>query len=177
MENLKKDGFALRAGFSLIELLIVITIIGILAVAFLPSITEGPSRARDTQRIADMSDIALALELYYQDTGSFPSQAGVLNPTDTATSADELASYFDNNTVPTDPQGSRPSFNAPSTPGYYYYTSCNSYQGYVIVANPENNKTTENYYDTLPAPCTPLGWGDPTITGATNYYVLHKIGQ
>lgn len=175
MENLKKDGFALRAGFSLIELLIVITIIGILAVAFLPSITEGPSRARDTQRIADMSDIALALELYYQDTGSFPSTPGVLDPTSATTSADELASYFDNNTVPTDPQESRPSFTGDA--GFYYYTSCNSHQGYVIVANPENDKTTENYYDTLATICTPSTWGAPTIGITENYYVLHKVGQ
>lgn len=163
----------MKKAFSLIELLIVITIIGILAVAFLPSITSGPSRARDTQRIADMSDIALALELYYQDTGSFPSQTGSLNPTVATTAADELASYFDNNTVPTDPQGG--TTNIAGTAGFYYYKPCQTNQGYVIVANPENAKTTDNYFahtveNTL---CTAALLTAPTTT-EPNYYILYK---
>lgn len=178
MENLKKDGFALRAGFSLIELLIVITIIGILAVAFLPSITEGPSRARDTQRIADMSDIALALELYYQDTGTFPLPAGRLDATVSGSAATAIQSYFDNNTVPDDPQTGRPTFNDTTTSGFYYYSSCDSGQGYTLVANPENNKTTTNYYTastiTTSTICTPTGWTAPTDTSTAAYYVLHK---
>lgn len=173
MKKVGKWSFARRAGFSLIELLIVITIIGILAVAFLPSITTGPSRARDTQRIADVSDIALALELYYQDTGTFPSQTGLLNPADITSAADELASYFDNNTVPTDPQESRPSFTGDD--GFYYYKPCQSNQGYVIVANPENAKTADNYFahtdeGTL---CTPNPLTPPTTT-EPNYYILYK---
>ena len=47
----------LKRGFTLIELLIVISIIGILAVAFLPSLMGAPSKARDTQRLADVQKL------------------------------------------------------------------------------------------------------------------------
>ena len=68
--------FQHRKGFTLIELLIVITIIGILAVALVPRISQGPARARDVQRKADISNITSALELYYADFGTYPDTLG-----------------------------------------------------------------------------------------------------
>ncbi|MDP4007841.1 MAG: prepilin-type N-terminal cleavage/methylation domain-containing protein [Candidatus Peregrinibacteria bacterium] len=169
----KFTSFTRRRAFSLIELLIVITIIGILAVAFLPSITSGPSRARDTQRIADMSDIALALELYYQDTGSFPLVTGAIH--DASEPGLSLKTYFDNNTIPLDPSGR--TYGTTTTLGRYYYKSCQSNQGYVIVANPENAKTTTNYFDhsTESTLCSANSLTGPTTTSAdTNFYILYK---
>lgn len=49
--------FSNKKGFTLIELLIVIAIIGILAVAFLPSLLNAPAKGRDAQRLATVQKI------------------------------------------------------------------------------------------------------------------------
>ena len=61
-------------GFTLIELLIVIAIIGILAVAFLPSLLSAPAKGRDTQRVADIQRIQKVLVNYNLESGDgYPS--------------------------------------------------------------------------------------------------------
>lgn len=51
-----------RKGFTLIELLIVIAIIGVLAVAFLPTLLGAPAKARDAQRVSSLQSIQSFLE-------------------------------------------------------------------------------------------------------------------
>ncbi len=51
----------MKKGFTLIEILIVITIIGILAVALVPTLLDSPTQARDAQRIATLEAIQEAL--------------------------------------------------------------------------------------------------------------------
>jgi len=58
--------------FTLIELLIVIVIIGILAVALIPRLVGMQGKARNVQRIADLKAIQSALELYQSEKGSYP---------------------------------------------------------------------------------------------------------
>jgi len=71
-------GFVMRkiqnrvAGFTLIELLIVIAVISILAVAFLPSLLNIPSKARDTERREVMNKIGNMLLLDYSEEGVIP---------------------------------------------------------------------------------------------------------
>lgn len=97
---------AFRRGFTLIELMIVIVILGILMGTILPRLTGAQSRARDTARKADLNNIALALEVYASDFGGYPeaSALGCLAPKADAAAADaayeELGEYMKGGAVP-----------------------------------------------------------------------------
>jgi len=61
-------------GFSLIELLVVISIIGLLSTMAMVAMSGSKKLARDTKRIAQIGLLQTALELYQEDyNGSFPA--------------------------------------------------------------------------------------------------------
>ncbi len=60
-----------KRGFTLIELLVVIAIIGILSGVVLASLAAARERARNSQRISDLRQIALALELDNDAAGTY----------------------------------------------------------------------------------------------------------
>lgn len=60
-------------GFTLVELLIVVIVIGILAAITVVAYQGMQIRARNAQRVQDVKVIAKAIELYYIDNGTFPN--------------------------------------------------------------------------------------------------------
>lgn len=64
-------------GFTLIELLVVIAIIGILASVVLASLNSARVRARNAGYISQIKEYQKALELAYNDHGSYPGTIGV----------------------------------------------------------------------------------------------------
>lgn len=65
--------FKNKIGFTLIELLIVIAIIGILSTATAVSLNQAKAKARDARRLADITQIKKALEVYYYTVGEYPN--------------------------------------------------------------------------------------------------------
>lgn len=63
-------------GFTLIELMIVIAIIGLVATLGVGSYQTSLKRARDAQRKTDLQQIRSALEIYRADMGVYPSTGG-----------------------------------------------------------------------------------------------------
>lgn len=62
-----------QKGFTIVELLIVIVVIGILAALVLNTFAGAQARARDTERKTDIDAVAKQLEVYHADHGAYPA--------------------------------------------------------------------------------------------------------
>lgn len=63
---------ARKSGFTIVELLIVIVVIGILAAIVIVAFNGVQSNARDSSRIATLNQLQKAIELYYAKEGRYP---------------------------------------------------------------------------------------------------------
>jgi len=68
-------------GFSLIELLIVVAIIGIIAAIAVPQLMNAMDRGRQRRSMADMRNIATANGTMRVDTGAYAANLAALSPT------------------------------------------------------------------------------------------------
>lgn len=62
-------------GFTIIELLVVISIIGLLSAIASFALANARAQARDNRRIQDLQQIKTALELYFKDNKKYPKPA------------------------------------------------------------------------------------------------------
>lgn len=68
--------FLKKQGFTLVELIIVVAVISVLAVAALMMLTKWLSASRDSRRISDVATIKKALEIDYTTLGKYPNPDG-----------------------------------------------------------------------------------------------------
>ena len=66
---------ARQQGFTLIEIMVVVVIMGILAALVVPRVLDRPDQARRVAASQDISGLMQALKLYRLDNGSYPSTA------------------------------------------------------------------------------------------------------
>ncbi len=155
-------------GFTLIELLVVIAIIGLLSSIVLTSLSTARTKGRDARRIASFKQIQNALELYYQDNGTYPQMMAYITTTYesqwTTAFKSALSPYLAE--LPTD-----------YTPNGFLYSSTDSGQKYGLAVGleiPGSIMTTDgghfsSYFELGPSPnaCHVAGkdwWASPSIT-------------
>lgn len=63
----------IKKGFTLVELLVVVSLIGVLATLVLANLNAARERGRDAVRKSDLRNIQTALRLYYNDIGRYPA--------------------------------------------------------------------------------------------------------
>lgn len=146
-----------RTGFTLVELLVVISIIAILSTIGMAVFTGIQAKARDERRRADLRGIVAALEIYRNQNGRYPD---VINTNSNINGRggwgdsdldmvymQGMSSFFINGSLPIDPIN-----NATYHYSYFRYTpsftdyGCSSRYYYVIgISKFENSPKDSNW--------------------------------
>src|SRR3989344_2545293 len=130
------------AGFTLIELMVTIIIMGFLITGGFAAFTSSQMKSRDGRRKADLRQLAVALETYYSDKGSYPlgdADGNLMGCADDAVEKCTWGVEFSNTatnpatiymiTLPKDPTSTQ----------YYYYISLDSGKSYRLYSRLENS--------------------------------------
>ncbi|HOJ51300.1 MAG TPA: type II secretion system major pseudopilin GspG [Syntrophales bacterium] len=118
-----------QKGFTLIELMVVIVILGILAGLIIPRIMGRPDEARRAKARIQMEGIETALKLYRLDNGFYPStEQGLRALIEPPTIPPEprrwrSGGYLEGGRVPKDPWGNEYVYKCPGAHGEFDLSS------------------------------------------------------
>ena len=110
-----------EAGFSLLELMVVVVILSVLALVIVPRVIDRPDQARMVRARSDIGSIASAVKFYRLDNFRYPTTeqglAALVNPPTTAPLAPNWAEggYIDQ--LPKDPWGQLYNYLSPGVHG------------------------------------------------------------
>lgn len=120
MKNLRRN-----KGFTLIEMLIVIVIIGLLLSLVAPNLMDGADKAKRQVASAQLKNIETALETFYLDVGQYPeSLSELMQSTKTGWSGPYMKKA-----VPNDPWGKPFVYRSPGDDGKPYYLASYAQDG------------------------------------------------
>jgi general secretion pathway protein G len=134
-----RKNFSRNVGFTLIELLVVIAIVGALTGLVATNFANSQQKARDARRKNDLDQIQKALELFYNDHGTYPRESAnrIAGCGPASTAACPWGSPFidQNGTVYIDtiPAERMSGFT------YYYNVDTSNYLRYQLFAHLEND--------------------------------------
>ena len=144
MQKLRYD----NRGFTLIELMVVIIILGVLAMYVAPKIMGRPGEARQVKARLDIQNLETALKLYKLDTGMYPTtdqglQALVEKPeTGNVPKKWKDGGYLEKSRVPKDPWGNEFIYLSPGLKGDFDIIS---YGADGVPGGEEENKDINNW--------------------------------
>lgn len=110
----------MRPGFTLIELMVVLVILGLLATFIGPKIMSAPDKARVTKAVNDIKALESALNMYKLENGNYPTtdqglQALVEKPElEPIPNNWSPGGYLSTTTVPKDPWGNDYIYRSPT---------------------------------------------------------------
>ena len=118
-----------QRGFTLIELMVVIVILGVLAGLIIPRIMERPEEARRMKARVQIESIETALKMYKLDNGPYPSTEQGLQALVEAPTVGQLprawreGGYLEKGKVPEDPWGNEYVYLSPGVHGDFDLSS------------------------------------------------------
>jgi type II secretion system protein G len=154
-----------KKGFTLIELMIVIVIMGILISLGLTSFTSSNRKNRDNRRKGNLRSITTAMESFYNDKGKYPSgnaSGDILG----CSTGDNQSCVWDASW--TDSKGTTYMAKLPKDPSatqrYFYSGGNNTFQIYARLENlPDSNIPHDINGNALSYPNTSCSSGGPLL--------------
>ena len=168
-------------GFTLIEILVVISIVSVLATVIFSSFDDAREVSRDKERKTSLKALGLALELYKSQYGVYPaagcSATGWTGPGPQAGSATTCPEYVTGlipdfmSTLPTDPNQ-----ESESSKGFMYRVSSNGDRYKAMVQGSIEIDTVDDFSNQF-ARCPSAIAGSPCASGAPDdTYAIYSPG-